>query len=784
MLAGPLPVRSQSFFSQGSVSEYVEDSEPEREVRRTQEKTRRKKKRADLPVQPVAEVIELTDSEKSYRDPAPSSSRAKAKDKPFLVIDISDTSEGPLPDSACDPVQPATHQGTEQRFIEISSGLEDVTTDDSLPSIGKILNLPRRNPVASTSTNDEPAAALEQPTRQNTPALRSASPHSPARTDGGSDNDGGPLKLGRFAYAAPNPIRRTASKTPLPTEGGSLPPEPQAAGKVKRGASHRFADDFSDAQLSRILKCVSCDLEWTTRKTVPQKMKHVQACAKKNGLTDETVRILLLKELDNLPPVASSSKSADSEPAATPVPETLLEDVLKDANKKKPGRRPQVLQTVKSVTETRETILDKARALLQDNGTSRSSTPTAHSAAKPPSSAGVGEIPPPTQMFSRSNVATRVPLPANDPANTTQAFGPSRLAAYSSRLQGTVVRTGTEIAAQSDISPLTQVASGSGVGNSGVAHADDSPEDLPPSTQVLAASKFMNANGVTRTVVAAGADPLDEPISIHDTSDEELVKSSPARPTVPRSRSSLSPSPPRRSRPTSPVGGVRPPSPPPVARSPGRRWSPPPAGDAYAEGWRPPPLDPVDPDFGTREDDFDDRWNEWMQDAWNEDDQACLHYVPETDGAGPFQVDLRDEPPSPPRRRLATIPEDGLVASGSKDQALGSRPPAKKRARRKKAAGADSDAESSTGKALDIPQEEVNEKMKAAILKDEALHLRILRYEPIHFDVFLQMAVDLGIPEKPKAAFRGKVRAFLDQKAIDFYGADPSKSRTRRTRHP
>ncbi|KAI0352892.1 hypothetical protein OH77DRAFT_1522956 [Trametes cingulata] len=779
MLAGPLPARSHSFFSQGSVSEYVEDSEPEREIRRTQEKTRLKKKRANPPVQHAAEVIELTDSEESCHDPAPPSSRAKGKEKSVTVIDISDSSEGPLPNAGGrNSVEPAVKHARQESVIELSSCIEDETTDDSLPSIGRAYDLPRRNVASSTSAPIDIARAPQPLSREEAPAPRAASPPSPARTAGSSEGEGGSLKLGRFAYAAPVPIRRTASKTPSPTESSSVPPEPAPAGKVKRAASHRFADDFSDAQLSRILKCVSCDLAWTTRKSLLQKMKHIQTCAKKNALTDETVRILLRKELDNLPPIASSSKSAASEPAPPAAPETLLEDVLKDANKKKPGRRPQVLQTVKSVTETRETILDKARALLQDSGTSRGSTPVPQNATKQSSITNVAEMPPPTQMFSRSNVAARA-LPADEhPADRTQAFGPSRLAGYSSRIQGAIVRTGSEIAAQSDVSPLTQVPSGSGSTDSRA--VERSEEDLPPSTQVFAPSKFTNANGVARTVVAASVEPPDEPISIHDTSDEELTKSSPARPTFPHPPPSSSANP-RRSRPTSPVDGVRPPSPP-VPHSPGPRWSPPPAGEA--DGW-PQPDSVVEYDFDGQADDYDDRWNEWMQDVWAEDDQACLHYVPESGVAGPSEVREREEPPSSPRRsRLATILEDGPVASGSKLSDAGPQPPTKKRARRKKATGADSDAESTSGKALDIPQDEVNERMKAAILKDEALHLRVLRYEPIHFDVFLQMAVDLGIPEKPKAALRAKVRTFLDQKAIHFYGADPPKSRTRRTRHP
>ena len=74
--------------------------------------------------------------------------------------------------------------------------------------------------------------------------------------------------------------------------------------------------------------------------------------------------------------------------------------------------------------------------------------------------------------------------------------------------------------------------------------------------------------------------------------------------------------------------------------------------------------------------------------------------------------------------------------------------------------------------------------------------------QPVHFDVFMKLATDMGLPAK--RASRLKVRAFLDQKvrldilllavlcvltiycvqAIHFYGENPTRSRTKRTRYP
>ncbi|KAI0776056.1 hypothetical protein BD413DRAFT_602559 [Trametes elegans] len=789
MLVGPYLARSQTHFSRASTEEYVEDSEPEREVRRTQERTRRKTKRAEtLVLVPTTEVIELTDSDASYHAVIPTRLRSpKLPVKPTIVIDIS--VQGPHTTLAVDGSGNSSPPRSNKRErtvnapssprnadVDTLSGLDGATTDDSLPSIGKIFDFPRHPPKvpASDSQGREPAKI---------PELPCPSAPSPAGTaEDSGEEDGGALKLGRYAYAAPPPLRRTVSRTPSPADGGSVPPDGRPSTKTKRPPNHRFSDEFSDPELSRVLKCVSCDLAWTTRKTVPQKMKHIQTCAKKNRLSDETL-------LDSLPPTASSSKSATPAPASAPVPvpETLLEEVLRDATKKKPGRRQQVLQTVKSITETRETILDKARSLLQSSGAIRAGSSALRTAEGTPSPLEA-EAPPATQAFSRSSLAART--------ETTLLFGPSRLAGQSSRLQGGIVRAGAAIAAESDVSPLTQAQHDDERGSSAAQplETEEVPE-LPPSTQIFAPSKLATGSGATQNVVnvpGTYSPILSSQHPLNNVIDGRSALAGRAHPhprhlrphtSAPHSSSASHPP---RSNPTQPAcddGGPLPgPSTaqvPPLARSPS------PIGDGWSG-----PYSPGQPGASSVPDDYyHDAWDEWVHDVWDEGDGACLHFVPDANGAGPSrlptqtQVRARTGDVRAPMSGLTTIPEDAPGASESAQPA--GAPPAKKRARRKRAASEESDAAEGqeAAKAADIPQEELNAKMKEVILKDEALHLRILRYEPIHFDVFLQIAVGLGIPAK-RSGLKNKVRAFLDQQAIHFYGADPSKSRTRRTRHP
>ncbi|KAI0832485.1 hypothetical protein BC628DRAFT_1414781 [Trametes gibbosa] len=785
MLVEPLLVRSQSYFSQGSVSEYVEDSEPEREELRTKVRSRQKKTRVEAPIPPLVDVIELTDSDDvSYLPSHPHAHLPEASANPTIVIDVSDSSD--------DLTSHSKHVESEEVPFALPdirdgslSGLEDATTDDSLPSIGGVFNLPPRGPRTSITVNRNtsgPVARAPQLLKE-TPALLRTSPFpgvigscqqdkrnppqlhqmwklslcpplSPSRTAESSESEGeggGPIKLGHFAYTAPNLVRRTASKTPSPTYGDSIMPEVGATDKAKRPISHRFAD-FSDSQLSRVLKCVSCELAWTARKTVPQKMKHIQTCAKKNGLTDDTVRILLRKELDSAPPVASSSNSTTPAPASDSVSETLLEDVLKGAGKKKHGRRPPVMQTVKNVEETRRSILDRARSLLANGSSSCARDSIVETADDL-------HIPPATQMFRKSNVAAREECSQSQFADTTQVFGPSKLAGRSSRLQSAIVHAGIDIAAQSDISPLTQVPGGIDQARQSPGTCLDEVEAPPPSTQVFARSKLTNASGVgmSHEVATLTADIPDDPISIHDTSEDDFTRSSPARPIVTRSPPSSSAKSPQRSRQDSPRAAA--PLSPPLTRR--RRREPSPAGEAGRE-------ENVWAHSAPPEDDNNDHWNDWIHDVWGEGDDACLHYVPDTQtaGAGPSDLQGRNTSASPPLPQLVAIHEDALayppagiaVVAGPGSQAQ------TKKKRRKKGTAEESDVD---GKPADVPQDELNAKMKEAILKNEVLHLRILRYEPIHFDVFLQMAVDLGMSAK-RSGLKIKVRTFLDQKVGSY----------------
>lgn len=138
------------------------------------------------------------------------------------------------------------------------------------------------------------------------------------------------------------------------------PPKPLRKPKVAKSATHRFAADFTDDDLSRVLKCVSCNDRWTVRKGATAKMRHIQSCARKNGISDEIVKGLILAELEapDEPKPRQKLKSSN-------IANTLLEDALGEPGKSKnKGKQVQRTITLNYPADNREAIRAKARSIL------------------------------------------------------------------------------------------------------------------------------------------------------------------------------------------------------------------------------------------------------------------------------------------------------------------------------------------------------------------------------------------------------------------------------------
>lgn len=243
------------------------------------------------------------------------------------------------------------------------------------------------------------------------------------------------LHLSRYAYngahASSSSITSRASTARAHSsvpENAAIQPLPNKAIKT---VSHRFIM-FTDTALGKLMLCVSCKLAWTARKTVPQKMKHIQTCAKKKKLTDETVIFLIREELQRNP-VQDSRRKGGPVVMSLPEPQTLLENIVQDDAARKKGRRPKVTESVKEPTETRSDILERARLLLQSSGSKILAAQPMHCPKSPPRTQAFGESA--LALKFRSNVP---PVPTPDCATVSspdprsppriQPFGKSSLA--------------------------------------------------------------------------------------------------------------------------------------------------------------------------------------------------------------------------------------------------------------------------------------------------------------------------------------------------------------------
>ncbi|PCH41238.1 hypothetical protein WOLCODRAFT_162921 [Wolfiporia cocos MD-104 SS10] len=179
------------------------------------------------------------------------------------------------------------------------------------------------------------------------------------------------------------------------------------------------------------------------------------------------------------------------------------------------------------------------------------------------------------------------------------------------------------------------------------------------------------------------------------------------------------------------------------------------------------------------------------QENWNNDD-AFLHFEPNVDAAlrgSDSDTSLSAVSPlnSPKRKRgQKRAPKTASVKAADKKgftqgeaKAATSSPTqpstsAKSKSKRKATRRAESPPE---GWVSDV---EFDNTLREAVLRDRELYLRVLRYEPVHLEVFLQLATEVGLDRgRRRNLMIVKVRQFLDKHAIHFFGA---VERTRRVR--
>ena len=253
--------------------------------------------------------------------------------------------------------------------------------------------------------------------------------------------------LSRFAYPNPgvpsNRLNRTQSTLSRESSLSSL------SDQTKHRSSSKLHKDylgFTSKQLSQISKCVSCEMSWTTRKTSAQKVIHFKSCAKKKRLQEDTVRVLLARELDK---AVSEKENENTRKKQGADARTLLDAVVNRKLDQKGSKKIVIAPTIKTVGETRDSILDKARSLLSNPVDSLACLPS-------------------TQSFGASALGTNLRKLDFCPSPTTEQAS-------------TMVR-------ESKLTPSTD-------SDSGVNRCDNHHVELPPSTQAFSSSKLSLAFG-------------------------------------------------------------------------------------------------------------------------------------------------------------------------------------------------------------------------------------------------------------------------------------------------
>ncbi|KAG2156194.1 hypothetical protein DEU56DRAFT_224120 [Suillus clintonianus] len=405
----------------------VEDSEPEREEKRQKLREQKRKKkylrldpsRAD---QLDQDVNELTITE--LNPPGPSAA-------------VGGQSQINKPVGASSPL-------TELDFYRQLETTDHVAIDSLRPLLAPGIAPDRcKHRANAPDTANGPHNAQKMSGMNRTSTYPTPPPIATLEVPLSSDSESeSHLKLSRFAFRAPSSKPKITDLGGLSRSGSvvateQIPGSTSAAkARLKRPNVQRFSNDFSDKQLASLTNCVSCNLKWTSTKTASQKVIHIQNCAKKKFISDETVRTLIRKEIQSSSDQNASGHQKTTEGGQKPA--TFLETVVNEVSRTKKGRRPVVLGTVKSLPETRGSILGRARAVLD---TSLQHGDSVVGAQVSGWAQGSRSDVPCTQAFGTSMLARRAdsyPRAQSGPPQT-QAFGESALGCLQSNL-GVIAR--------------------------------------------------------------------------------------------------------------------------------------------------------------------------------------------------------------------------------------------------------------------------------------------------------------------------------------------------------
>ncbi|KAF8341570.1 uncharacterized protein EI90DRAFT_3034481 [Cantharellus anzutake] len=160
-----------------------------------------------------------------------------------------------------------------------------------------------------------------------------------------------------------------------------------------------------------------------------------------------------------------------------------------------------------------------------------------------------------------------------------------------------------------------------------------------------------------------------------------------------------------------------------------------------------------------------DDLHQWSEDNWGQD--ACLEWH----GNDPFTPLLDDDAAS----TSSASSTNTLQVNSAKVTARRSAKPSRAKSNKYRA--------KTVVTSSSVPLHDdaaVDNLLERMILDDKKLHLRVLRYEPINFEVFYNLALAQNLNPK---GLRRRLLSFLDSQCIQFQQSGPPNTAGRRRKH-
>ena len=361
--------------------EVVEDSEPERQQQRELLYEQRRKDRTNkkhTPASADSPIVEISDDE-SLHGSRPATIIELSGINPCLIVTLVFLILCDSDDSGSF-YKPSLSTSSQAKPVLPPKPSSMKVSESHKTSEARYENLNQTASNASTEAANEDSLS---PSQRKSPESRV-------------------LDLERFGFISTRLSRASTSSSSIIVSSHQPIPLTRIPSNTARRL-HVSDYSFTDSQLQKLTRCVCCQVPWTTRKSAPRKLNHVQKCARKNSLTEEAVRLMIEQDLQALETQGDLKKGKRK--AVAPEPATLLEGVIANTNTKTKGRKKEVPTTVLQVAETHQAIYSRARAVFEESEESDA----------PPF--------PATQGFAPSKIGRNIQLPTK----ATQSFPKGQL---------------------------------------------------------------------------------------------------------------------------------------------------------------------------------------------------------------------------------------------------------------------------------------------------------------------------------------------------------------------